>query len=693
MKLFSSLLLFVFSITTHAQLIQLTELKSGFEDPVEITHTTNRNLYIVEKPGLVKFIDLDNIDQDPQIFLDIQERVNDEKSEQGLLGICFHPNFEMNGLFYVNYIDHDSNTVIAQFETDFNSLGIPDSEKEILTVSQPFRNHNGGSIKFGPDGFLYFALGDGGAGGDPLSLSQNPQSLLGKIIRIDVDNGEPYIIPEDNPFAEDDFFLDEIWALGLRNPWKFSFDKLTGDLWIGDVGQSAYEEVNFSYADSKGGENYGWSCYEGNDTFSPNGPNCSSAQNLVFPVYTYETSFFEIGCSVTGGYVYRGEEFPALYGKYIFGDFCTGQFWYTIRDQNGNFHTQFDVRLGDFRISSFGEDNVGEMYVANYEDGTIYKIGTNCAIDIDAVVTEANCFIDQDGIIDLNITNSDDYLITWTSGEEGPTLNYSEEGEYCATIVDSVNTCSLQFCVETSSVNIPDFASSLNFPDLSFCNGENVLLGFEFDLPAIWYFNGEPIQLENPSVVKIENEGTYSVQFFLDTCTSEIIDLFEATIIIPPTPSLNYDENTMLLTATNGYEIYEWLKDGQPFMTTNVNQITISESGEYQVLISDELGCKSNASEKEIITISSVDGISDLEVFQIGPNPANDQLNLKLKLYQKKTINIKIINAASVLIAERKLMEEENLDLELNTVDWSQGLYYIIIEIEDQHISRPFIKL
>jgi len=240
----------------------------------------------------------------------------------------------------------------------------------LLTVPQPFGNHNGGQLQFGTDGFLYIGMGDGGSGGDPLDNAQNLDTLLGKILRIDVAGGPTYSIPADNPFIGDPGAREEIWALGLRNPWRFSFDRLTGDLFIADVGQNNLEEVNYQPVESQGGENYGWRLMEGSECFNPP-TNCNNGM-LALPILEYDHS---LGCSITGGYRYRGDKNPGLLGTYFYGDFCTGLIWGATQDDTGEWTTE-ELLVTDLAITAFGEDEDGEIYVTHFsqDDGTIYLI-------------------------------------------------------------------------------------------------------------------------------------------------------------------------------------------------------------------------------------------------------------------------------------------------------------------------------
>ncbi len=343
--------------------VGIRQVASGFDQPLFITYANDNSnrLFVVEKGGKIKFLD-------GQIFLDITNRVGSSGSEQGLLGLAFHPNYRVNRRFFVDYTDLNGNTVVAEFRAlDNGRRADPNSEKVILRQEQPAANHNGGMLAFGPDGYLYIALGDGGGANDTYGNGQNLNTLLAKILRIDVDRGDPYSIPKDNPFVGRDNARPETWAWGLRNPWRFSFDRQTGDLYIADVGQNHWEEINYQRAGSKGGQNYGWPIMEGNHCLSSD--QCNQ-EGLTLPVAEYS---HELGCSVTGGYVYRGKRFPALRGKYFFGDYCTGRIWSLQRAENANWVMKEETDT-DLSISSFGEDQNGEIYVTDLAGGGIYML-------------------------------------------------------------------------------------------------------------------------------------------------------------------------------------------------------------------------------------------------------------------------------------------------------------------------------
>ena len=342
--------------------VSLTPVAGGFASPVAITHAGDGSgrLFVVEQGGTVRIVRNGTVA--PQPFLNITSLVT-SGGEQGLLGLAFPPGFPVRQNFYVNYINRAGigNTVIARFAVGGN-LDLADltSRRELLTIAQPFANHNGGQLAFGPDNHLYIGSGDGGSGGDPQANGQNTASLLGKLLRLNVLSGPNPAIPVGNPFG------NEVWAYGLRNPWRFSFDRQTGDMYLADVGQGAREEVNFQPVGSGAGANYGWNAMEGSLCFLI--PSCSSA-GLIPPVAEYDHTLGN--CSVTGGYVYRGGN-ASLKGTYLYGDFCSGRIW-GLRN-NG---IAWENRLlldSALLISTFGEDEGGEIYVADYGSGGIFRI-------------------------------------------------------------------------------------------------------------------------------------------------------------------------------------------------------------------------------------------------------------------------------------------------------------------------------
>lgn len=434
---------------------------SGLIRPIYLTHAPGdpSRLFIIQKRGQIRVVN-DGV-LNPTPFLDLDPIIGGgttNNNEQGMLGLAFHPDYQNNGYFYIHYTANtdgqgQEDTVIARYSvTGDPDVADPNSELQIMRVDQPFSNHNGGWIDFGPnDGYLYIGLGDGGSANDPGNRAQNLNFLLGKILRVDVDNDDfpadpdaNYAIPEDNPYA-DQAGADEIWSSGLRNPFRNGFDRETGDLFIGDVGQDAREEVDYQPGDSSGGENYGWRCMEGNQCTGLSGCTCND-DALTDPIYAY--SHFGGGpfvCAVTGGYVYRGCAMPDLQGTYFCADYCSDQVW-TFTVDGGNMvgldevSSQFTPATGDVdNIASFGEDYFGEIYICDQNDGHVFKIvpadGNNqcpepcdadCDMDGELTILDFVCFqnlfaggdlgADCDGNGELNILDFVCYQAAFVKG-------------------------------------------------------------------------------------------------------------------------------------------------------------------------------------------------------------------------------------------------------------------------------------
>jgi glucose/arabinose dehydrogenase len=364
------------TIPAEAPRVALTLVADGMLDPVGVTSGGDRRLYVNERAGRVVAIEPDG---SLTVFGDLSDRIA-AGGERGLLGLAFHPDYQHNRRLFVDYTrsgagGDEGDTVVAELRASADGATLdPTTERVLLTVDQPAANHNGGQLAFGPDGYLYIGLGDGGGGGDPFGNGQNPDALLGSILRIDVDaapaEGKAYAIPPDNPFAGGGG-APEIWAKGVRNPWRFSFDRTTSQIWIGEVGQGAYEEIDRAPAET-GGLNYGWPILEGNHCYES--ATCVPPAGYQPPITEYSHAD---GCSVTGGYVYRGTEQPGLGGFYLFGDYCSGNLWAIRADAAapaGGIVTPQLLLATGLAISSFGEDAAGELFLADLNGGSIYRI-------------------------------------------------------------------------------------------------------------------------------------------------------------------------------------------------------------------------------------------------------------------------------------------------------------------------------
>ncbi len=437
--------------------IELELFASGFNKPVGMYHAGDDRLFVVEQDQAdIEIIDSEG--NDIGTFLDLTGLVQ-TGGERGLLGLAFHPNYAENGYFYVNYYSTNARTIVARYSVNPNNpnQALSNSAVVLLNIQQPFSNHNGGHIEFGPDGYLYVGMGDGGSAGDPQNLAQNNNSLLGKMLRLDVDGGDPYAIPADNPFIGNASVLDEIWATGLRNPWKFCFDSATGDLWMGDVGQNAWEEINFQAASSTGGENYGWRCYEANNTYNTNG--CAGASNYTFPAVAVQHTNQNDYCSITGGRVYRGSVYPAMQGHYLFTDYCAGDIRAVTTTDGENFTTHQALPNQGFGFVAFAEDINNEMYIVNTVSGQIFRVTDQCH--------DYSPEISQDGI-QLTATQGASY--EWFFNGESlmqfttQTITPSGSGDYFAVVTDA------QGCIQqTNSITI-DCEGLLGCTNQGACN-------------------------------------------------------------------------------------------------------------------------------------------------------------------------------------------------------------------------------
>ncbi len=495
----------------------LVNFASGFSSPVDIAHAGDDRLFIVERQGHIRIVELDGTVL-PDDFLDINTIIESGYQEQGLLGLAFHPEYAVNGYFYVHYTDLDGNTVVSRFSVSAGDPNIADDASELIlfTADQPFTNHNGGCIKFGADGYLYIGLGDGGSGGDPGNRAQNPENKLGKMHRIDVDGGTPYAIPADNPFALATDTLPEIWAIGYRNPWRFSFDRLTNNMWIGDVGQNLQEEVDVELA-GDGGHNYGWRCYEGFDEFNDTG--CDDDSTYVFPILQYPHNYSTGGFSVTGGFVYRGFEYPGMYGFYMFADYVSGNWWWVNADAGAPYY--YD-RVDDVKtdISCFGEDLNGEIYCADLNTGIIYHVTDACGdYVINTTSTDYACGV-TDGTATVIITSGEaPYTIEWSSGATTETATGLLAGVYTVTVTDNAG------CERTDVITVnevPGFTVTIT--------QLGQILTADAGVSWQWYQNGVAIPDATSATYEVLAPGEYYV-VAIDangcTATSETVYFFD----------------------------------------------------------------------------------------------------------------------------------------------------------------------
>jgi len=453
--IYTFFLLTFFTYFSFSQTIQLTAFGSSFNNPVEMVHAGDSRLFVVEQGGVIKILN-DDGSVNSTAFLDIDSIVG-SGGERGLLGLAFAPDYATSGRFYVNYTNNNGDTVISRYTVSANPDVANTTGTILLTISQPFSNHNGGKIAFGQDGFLYISTGDGGSGGDPGNRSQDTNNLLGKMLRIDV-SGSSYTNPSTNPFVSGGG-APEIYAIGLRNAWKFSFDKMNDDLWIADVGQNAFEEINRVDNSGTPGDNYGWRCYEGNNNFNVES-SCPPLSATVAPVseYVHQNTTNGFRCSITGGYVYRGAMYPAFTGKYFYADFCTEEIG--ILTNNGSSWTNaWQLPNISWSWTSFGEDNDGELYVLG--GNAVYKI------------SDPNLSVTEQETISFQMypnPSSTEVIIKFDSNfsSNGKTLSITNTQGQLIKRIKNIQSQSLNLSTET-------YASGLYFIEINDAKGDKTI--------------------------------------------------------------------------------------------------------------------------------------------------------------------------------------------------------------------------
>ncbi|MBK7796932.1 MAG: PQQ-dependent sugar dehydrogenase [Saprospiraceae bacterium] len=678
----------LFAQISHAQnKIILKELVSGLSLPVEIANCGDERLFIVEKAGRIKIIENNKLED--SLFLNIVDRVNSKNGEQGLLGLAFDPNFLQNGYFYVNYTDKSSNegkTTISRFSVSSSdkNKAIPSSEKIIMSIPQPFTNHNGGCLRFGPDGFLYIGMGDGGSANDPMNNGQSTKTRLGKILRIDVSDTSSYKVPQDNPFINDTNYLPEIWAYGLRNPWRFSFDRLNHDLWIGDVGQGMWEEINLEKANSTGGKNYGWRCYEGNHAFIQTG--CNSSTVYTPPIFEYVHSS-TTGLSITGGFVYRGKLCPYLTGKYIYGDYDSGRIWGLDSLENGSFSNELLYDFKDKELSTFGEDKHGELFMASIVAGKIYQLLDSCNYVTRYQTKDATCEESLDGKIELYVpTNS---TILWQNGQKTPTISMLSPGDYGFEL--KYNYCiwrdtltvgvlpKQKACLKDSISKMLCSGDSLN---LESCNSNTTILYF-------WYKNNTLNFATSDSTYNVKDAAYYSVQW-LDTlgCYSLVSDsIFVSTYPQPITPILSAERDTICTNAVGN--LYYWFLDTKPLDTTTTPCIVGKTKGNYSVFMVDTNGCNSANSKPLFFDPLSIQDPFNEQMIVISPQPAKDIIRIECHHLNCKIESVQVYNfqGQSITIYPLKLNE-----MTMNVSPLIPGKYVLKIKINGKEYSKLIVK-
>lgn len=675
--------------------IQLVDFASGLNGPVDIAHCGDSRLFVVEQDGLIKIVDsLGAVLPTP--FLNIDPRVNSTGNEQGLLGMAFHPNYAENGYFFVYYTQNGGgNTRVSRFSVmpDDPNKADPNSELTILEQTQPYSNHNGGCVKFGPDGYLYIGLGDGGSGGDPQGNGQKKTTFLGKILRIDVNNSSvdaPYVVPSDNPFVNDAAYLPEIWALGVRNPWRYSFDRLTGDMWIGDVGQSDREEVDFAPA-GVGGRNYGWRCYEGNLPYNTSG--CQPASNYISPVFEYDNS--SLGCSMTGGFIYRGSKYPDLYGVYLNSDYCSGRWWGTRQQDNGTFTTTLLANLSDYEYSAFGEDRNGELYVCLVTSGKIQKIKEICS-PFQVAASSINspvCDGSLSGWIFLDtIGTTGNVSFIWSNGGDGKDIVYLDPGTYTV-VVSNGNGCTRvqSYEIESATPAPPLLLGG----DLVLCANDMIELSTSeapTDYAYQWTRDGEYIQDATSQTLTISAPGMYSV-FFATTgggCNSVNSGIANITLDQSIAPEISV-EGDSLFSNTLCDNNCQWLLNNEAIPDANGPHYIAEASGTYSLEMTTVNGCilRSNS---VAVMINDATPPASVQAFSLSPNPTDRSVVLQMELKTSERVTV-LLQDKQMRQLFSQTLEGRNISLPIEVKNLPAGTYYLHIQVGNERFVRKLIKV
>jgi len=650
----------------------------------------DNRLYAVQKDGFVRIVDTDGTVL-PTPFLDLSAKVNNSSNnEQGLLGLAFHPNYQQNGLFYVFYNEVGTGKcIISRY---LRSLANSDqansiSEGILLAFDHPNPNHVGGCMKFGPDGYLYIGTGDGGGAGDPNGNGQNLLSFMGKILRIAVGSGA-YSVPADNPFVGVANTAPEIWAYGLRNPWRFNFDAFTGDLWIGDVGQDTREEVNFQPSNSPGGENYGWSCYEGTLPFNSN--QCFAGSVYTDPLYEYENAGAD--CSVTGGVVYRGTQFADLFGKYLFTDFCSGKIRTVLNDGIPTVAEVGDFTNNDFTALEAGPD--GELYLVGFFSNIIYKIkSTNCA-PVAWLVAEPNIALPLGGSVQLNAYGNGmnyQWLLNGQpiAGANANSLTVSVSGTYTVQVTNPVGGCTNMSNSTVVTAPAP-LAATIETTDVKCFGGTDgtatvVAVGGTQNYSYAWS-NGATTAstsgLEAGSYSATVGDGNSSV-------------VLEATIGEPTTEIIleldsDFDELKMWATVSGGTPPYGYLWDTGATTDTIYN---LQPNTTYEVTITDANGC---TAKENFYIISGADDPKMDYAINVVPNPMSNELRVAFRLPNTVEASIALFDAMSrqvQTILPNQRLEAGEQQLRVSVAALPQGVYSVVLNVDGKMLGRRVVKL
>ncbi|OIP62668.1 MAG: hypothetical protein AUK34_02910 [Ignavibacteria bacterium CG2_30_36_16] len=643
MRVIISLLILFTSVIPAQVQVEVAFPNLVFSSPVDLQNAgdgTDR-IFVVEQQGKIKVFSNDQAVAQSQTFLDITDRVS-SGGEMGLLGLAFHPAYESNGYFYVNYTaSNPRRTHISRFSASASNpnQADPNSELILMSINQPYSNHNGGQVAFGADGCLYIALGDGGSGGDPQNNAQNKTSLLGKILRIDVDNIQPplnYAIPPDNPFAGNtQGYLEEIYAFGLRNTWRFSFDRETNQLWAGDVGQGQWEEINII----QNGGNYGWRCYEGNHEYNT---SLCNAGDYLFPIHEYGHNA-QGGYSITGGLVYRGSTVPFLSGKYVYADYVSKRIWALEYDSINGAQNRY-LLTAPANITSFGVDANDELYFVSF-DGKIYKFVSAALINAPTNLIAQPSSSGEDNFISLNWQDN-------SSSETGFKIERKNEGGIFL-LIDSAS------------------ANSVSYEDYSIENNQSYIY-------RIYAFNeiGTSIYSNQSPIV-----------------TSVPVE-FEAFSAIVENEKVILNWTTSTETNNRLFEIERYINDGWVIIGSLSGNGTTTLRNSYS-FIDDLKGSHINGIVKYRINQIDYDGsstYSNIQQVEFGrvdvfflhpnyPNPFNPVTTIDFQIHEKSKIKLEIFNALGALV---DVLIDEEVFAGYHSVRWNapsfpSGVYFALL--------------
>lgn len=707
MKKFFVSILSLISLSAVAQnpTITLTQVGSGFSTVTCLASAGDNRLFVLEQAGRIKFFD-PYAGGSNTTFMDISSRVNSTGNERGLLGLAFAPDFETSGRFYVNYTATSpaGATKISRFSVSSSNpnAGDPNSEEVLMTITQPYSNHNGGNIMFGPDGYLYVGMGDGGSGGDPQNYAQNKQSYLGKMLRLDVSGQTGYTSPASNPFvgANDpgNTTLDEIWAIGVRNPWRYSFDRLTGDLWIADVGQNIYEEVDFQPATSTGGENYGWRCYESNATYNTSG--CLGASNYVFPVFEYAHSTSN-GCSITGGFVDRGVVNDNLYGRYLVTDYCSGRIWSLSRDAGGIVTSIDHGQYNTNSYTAFGEDIYGEIYLAR-QNGIILRIGASNSVPL-APVNTTEAFICPGASASLSTPENPLLTYEWfkdadqTPVATSATFDATEEGTYYVVVTrtsDGASNTSEEIVVTvapappvlTTGADPNELCADAAFP----VSLIGTPLGGTFSGTGVVNASFDPFELP---------AGEYEITYNFTTpegCSSEPVSFI---FNINALPEVSISGVNAVYCESSEIAVMPILSPagGQlsgPGVSNNVFSPSAAGIGSHTLTynFADDNGCAGFAS--IAVEVESCLGLNALEnKVMVRPNPVSETAFFQLPANNSEQLLVTVIDALGrVVMPSQSIQMSASGQFSISMSKLSAGVYTVLISNGAKVYNTRLIK-